>query len=144
MKVAELEVSYLPTHDKSVKITGTVSAVSVLRDMWDDSLMSIQEQFCVLFLNNRNEVLGFRCLNTGTQTASMVDIKLLFSIACKVMAKSIIIAHNHPSGDLKESREDVELTIKIKSAADLLDIRLLDHIILTDVAYNSFMSQISN
>jgi DNA repair protein RadC len=135
--VAEVQVSYKPTHDRTVKITSSDDAHRVLRQMWDADMLEIQEQFCVLFMNNANEVIGFRCLHTGTTTASMVDLKLLLSLGCKMLAHSIIIAHNHPSGNTKVSVADKHMTWKIKDAAEMLDITLHDHIILTSETYVS-------
>lgn len=135
--VAEISVSYSPTYKRKVKITESQTAHKTLRKMWDAQLLNIQEQFCVLFLNNANEVVGFRCLSTGTLTACMLDLKVLFGLACKSLSSGIIIAHNHPSGTTKASQADIDITHKIKRAGDMLDIKLLDHIILTDKTYVS-------
>ncbi|MGY0426431.1 MAG: JAB domain-containing protein [Polaribacter sp.] len=135
--VSEISVSYSHTYKRKIKITDAYSAEKTLRKMWDAQLMSIQEQFCVLFLNNANEVVGFRCLSTGTLTASLIDFRILFGLACKSLSSGIIIAHNHPSGTLKASKADIDVTNKIKRAGEMLDIKLLDHVILTK---NSFVS----
>ena len=139
--VSEISVSYSHTYKRKIKITDAYSAEKTLRKMWDAQLMNIQEQFCVLFLNNANEVVGFRCLSTGGLTATSVDLRILFSIACKSLSSSIIIAHNHPSGTLKASKADIDLTHKIKRAGDMLDISLLDHVILTDKSFVSLAQQ---
>lgn len=139
--VSEIAVSYSPTYKRKIKITDAYSAEKTLRKMWDAQLMNIQEQFCVLFLNNANEVVGFRCLSTGGLTATSVDLRILFSIACKSLSSSIIIAHNHPSGSLKASKADIDLTHKIKRAGDMLDITLHDHLILTQKSFVSLAQQ---
>lgn len=139
--VAEISVSYSPAHKRKIKITNVCSAERTLRKMWDTKLLNIQEQFCVLFLNNSNEVLGFHCLSTGTITSTTVDLRILFGLACKSLATSIIVSHNHPSGNTKPSKEDIELTHKIKHAGEILDIKLLDHIILTNKTYVSLASR---
>lgn len=136
-KVAELEVSYKPIHDRKVKITDSYNSWRVFTKMWDKNLFHIQEQFGVLFLNNANEVLGFRCLNTGTSTETIIDIKLMLSISCKVMATGIILAHNHPSGNTVLSKTDKTLTIRIRQATDLVGIQLIDHLILVHDGYVS-------
>lgn len=135
--VSEISVSYSPTYKRKIKITDAYSAEKTLRKMWDAQLMNIQEQFCVLFLNNANEVVGFRCISTGTLTASLIDLRILFGLACKSLSSGIIIAHNHPSGNLSVSDADIEVTNKIKRASEMLDIKLLDHVILTK---NHFVS----
>lgn len=137
--VSEISVSYSPTYKRKIKITGTKIAHTVIRKMWDVQLINVQEQFCVLFLNNANEVIGFRCLSTGTITASLVDLKILFGIACKALSTGIIVAHNHPSGRLKPSQMDFDVTKKIKEAGEMLDIKLIDHLILTQDDYYSFL-----
>lgn len=139
--VSEISVSYSPTYNKKIKVKGVESAEETFRKMWDTQLMNIQEQFCVLFLNNCNEVVGFRCLSSGTLTSCTVDLKILFGLACKSLSRAIIIAHNHPSGNLKPSQSDINLTKKIKNAAQLLDIKLLDHIILTNNGFFSFVEE---
>lgn len=135
--VSEISVSYSHTYKRKIKVTGADSAHKTLRKMWDTNLLNIQEQFCVLFLNNSNEVVGFRCLSSGTLTASLVDFKILFGLACKSLSSAIIIAHNHPSGKLQPSQGDINVTKKIKEAGNMLDIKLLDHIILTQNDYFS-------
>lgn len=135
--VSEISVSYSHTYKRKIKVTGADTAHKTLRKMWDTNLLNIQEQFCVLFLNNSNEVVGFRCLSSGTLTASLVDFKILFGLACKSLSSAIIIAHNHPSGKLQPSQGDINVTKKIKEAGKMLDIKLLDHIILTQNDYFS-------
>ena len=139
--VSEISVSYSPTYKRKIKITDAESAEKTLRKMWDAQLMNVQEQFCVLFLNNANEVVGFRCLSTGGLTATSVDLRILFSIACKSLSSSIIVAHNHPSGNLTPSKADIDLTNKIKLAGELIDVKLLDHIILTNKNYVSLFNK---
>lgn len=139
--VSEISVSYSHTYKRKIKITDAYSAEKTLRKMWDAQLMNIQEQFCVLFLNNANEVVGFRCLSTGTLTASLIDFRILFGLACKSLSSAIIIAHNHPSGTLKASKADIDVTNKIKRAGEMLDIKLLDHLILTDKSFVSLAQQ---
>ena len=139
--VSEISVSYSHTYKRKIKITDAYSAEKTLRKMWDAQLMNIQEQFCVLFLNNANEVVGFRCLSTGGLTATSIDLRILFSIACKSLSSAIIIAHNHPSGTLKASKADIDITHKIKRAGEMLDINLLDHVILTDKSFVSLAQQ---
>ena len=139
--VSEISVSYSRTYKRKIKITDAISAEKTLRKMWDVKLLNIQEQFCVLFLNNANEVVGFRCLSTGTLTATIIDLKILFALACKSLSTGIIIAHNHPSGKLKPSKADLDLTNKIKQAGELLDVNLLDHIILTQNSYTSLANE---
>lgn len=135
--VSEIAISYSPTRTKNQKLTTAHLTARILRKMWDKNLISIQEQFCVLFLNNNMQVIGFRCLHTGTITSASIDFRILFGIACKSLSTNLIIAHNHPSGSLIPSTGDIEVTLKIKKACDLMQIRLVDHIILTQKGHMS-------
>ncbi len=96
------------------------------------------EEFWVLFLNNSNKVLSKQQFSRGGVTGTMVDIRLIFKKALELLATSIILVHNHPSGNLSVSKEDESLTDKIVSAAQLIDIKVLDHIIIAQHNYTSF------
>jgi DNA repair protein RadC len=96
------------------------------------------EEFWVLYLNNGAKVVYKTQLSKGGITSTVVDIRLLFKIAFEHNATSIILVHNHPSGKLEVSKADEEITQKIKSAAQHLDIQLFDHVIVTENSYLSF------
>lgn len=138
--VPEVKISYTPTkHPVTIKCSDT--AHKLFRQIWDKSLLSIQEQFYVLFLNQANNVLCYRLLGTGSTKSCIVDYKLLVALACKTLAQNVIIAHNHPSGNLKPSKADKQLTWRIIEILHMFDIKLLDHIILTSNGYYSFLDQ---
>ena len=99
------------------------------------------EEFWVLFLNNSNKVLAKQQVSKGGMTATVVDIRLLFKQALELFSVAIIVCHNHPSGKLKPSEADIQLTQKIKNAGNTLDIKLLDHLIITEKAYFSFADE---
>ena len=99
------------------------------------------EEFWVLFLNNSNKVLAKSQMSKGGITATLVDIRLLFKQALEMAAVGIVVCHNHPSGKLEPSQADKQLTQKIKAAAHTLDIKLLDHLIITEKAYFSFADE---
>jgi len=99
------------------------------------------EEFWVLFLNNSNKVLAKLQVSKGGMTATVVDIRLLFKQALELFSVAIIVCHNHPSGKLKPSDADVQLTQKIKNAGNTLDIKLLDHLIIAEKAYFSFADE---
>jgi DNA repair protein RadC len=100
--------------------------------------IELQEEFKVLLLNRANMILGIYNLSKGGVFGTIVDIKLLLAAAIKSNASSMIVAHNHPSGNLKPSVSDKRLTKKIKEGAKLLDVELLDHLIVTKLFYYSF------
>ena len=103
--------------------------------------MDLQETFNVMLLNRANEVLGIYRLSKGSVSGTLVDPKLVFSVALKGLASVIILAHNHPSGTLKPSSADIELTRKLVEGGKLLDIQIVDHIIVTRHGYYSFADE---
>ena len=96
------------------------------------------EEFWILYLNNSNKVITKNQLSKGGITGTLVDVRLVLKKALEVGATALILCHNHPSGTLKPSRADQEITQKLKSAAMSLDIKVLDHLIITEKAYFSF------
>lgn len=99
------------------------------------------EEFWVLFLNNSNKVIHKSQLSKGGMTGTIVDIRMIFKIAFEQNATSIILTHNHPSGKLEASNADKEITQKLKLAGEQLEIRVLDHIIITEKGYLSFQDE---
>jgi DNA repair protein RadC len=99
------------------------------------------EVFAVLFLNRANKINHFEIVSEGGITGTVADPRIILKKALEEDAVSIILCHNHPSGSLKPSRADEELTSKIKEAARFLDIRVLDHIIVSDEGYYSFADE---
>jgi len=96
------------------------------------------EQFWVIYLNRANDIIHREQISSGGVAGTVVDSKIIFKKALEVLASSVILAHNHPSGNTKPSREDIRLTRKIKLAGEALDIKIIDHVIFTDHAYFSF------
>jgi DNA repair protein RadC len=99
------------------------------------------EEFWVLFLNNSNKILFKTQLSKGGMTGTVVDVRIIFKIAFEQNAVAIIITHNHPSGKLQASDADIQITKKIKNAGQQLDIPVLDHIIITETGYYSFVDE---
>ncbi len=96
------------------------------------------EHFYLMTLNRANTIIKMNCISQGGFSATVADPKLIFKCALEQNASSIILAHNHPSGNLKPSQEDLNLTTKISEAGKLLDLSLLDHIIIAGETYTSF------
>lgn len=99
------------------------------------------EEFYILLCNHANKIIDKRHIGTGGIAAVVVDIKKVLLPALEHLASAIILCHNHPSGNLKPSNEDLKLTKRIQEAAHLLDIRVLDHIIIGDMNYYSFADE---
>ena len=99
------------------------------------------EEFWVLMLSQNCKILGKELISKGGLNATVADPKTIFSAALRYSAVNIMLAHNHPSGSLKPSQQDAELTKKISAAGRLLDIKVLDHLIITDSSYYSFADE---
>lgn len=99
------------------------------------------EEFWILYLNNANKIIKSAQLSKGGITGTVVDVRLAFKEALQLGAVGIILAHNHPSGTLKPSQADINLTRKLKTAGESLDIKVLDHLIITEKAYFSFADE---
>ncbi len=143
LKVAEVELIYkskVKASDRP-KISSSKDAFNVLSKSWDENKIELVEQFKIMFLNKANKVLGIFDVSTGGISGTVADPRVIFAAALKANCCAIIISHNHPSGNLKPSRQDEELTQKIKSGGLLLEIQLLDHIIVTAEGYYSFADE---
>ena len=96
------------------------------------------EEFWVLYLNNSNKIIYKDRLSSGGITGTLVDVRVLFKKALELSSVGLILCHNHPSGSLKPSRSDINLTKRIQDAGEILDIKVLDHLLITEKAYFSF------
>jgi DNA repair protein RadC len=99
------------------------------------------EVFAVVFLNRSNKIKHFEIISKGGLTHTIVDPRIVFLKALEVQATSLVLCHNHPSGSLRPSRADEEITAKLKSAGKLLDINVIDHLIVSDEGYYSFADE---
>jgi DNA repair protein RadC len=142
-EVAEIQLIYKSNVKASLrpKISSSRDAYDVLNKNWDEGKIDFVEQFKILLLNRANKVIGIYEVSTGTTTHTVADPRLIFVAAIKSNACKIILSHNHPSGNLMPSQADIQLTKKLKSAGDFLDIAVLDHIILTSESYYSFADE---
>ena len=144
MQVAEIELIYKSKIKASErpKVTTSHDAFKLFKQNWDENKIEFIEQFKVLLLNRNNKVLGIFEVSTGGVTGTVADPKVIFMAALKINACNIIACHNHPSGSLKPSRADEELTQKIKEVGKYLDLPLLDHLIITgEDGYYSFADE---
>jgi len=124
---------------------GKIIAISCSQDVFD-VLQPIlgelpHEEFWIIYLNNSNKILHKEQLSKGGITGTLVDIRLVLKRALERNAVGLVLSHNHPSGSLKPSKVDKELTTKLKRAAEALDIMVLDHLIITEKAYFSFADE---
>lgn len=132
------EIKSVQTDFPSVKITCSSDAADFIRQFYGDDIFIFESAF-VLLLNNNNQTIGFAKISQGGITGTVVDARLVAHYAVNSLAVGVILAHNHPSGNLNPSETDKQLTNKIKEGLKLLDITLLDHIILTGASFTSFV-----
>ncbi len=142
MQVAEIELSYknpVPPSDR-IKVTNSIQVYDVLRNHWSEQI-DLLEEFVILLLDRAQHVLGLHVVSKGGTAGTVVDPKLVFISAIRTKASSIILAHNHPSGNLKPSQADLSLTNRLVQGGTLLDVKVIDHLIITAHGYFSFADE---
>jgi len=139
-KVAEVQVSYKPDYKASErpKISSSKQAYDLLMQQWDLGKIEFLEQSKMILLNRQNRVLGLVDISTGGVSGTILDPKIIFSIALKANTSAIILCHNHPSGNIQPSQSDIKLTNQLKEGGKLLEILVWDHLIITNENYYSF------
>lgn len=140
-KIAEIQISYIPNFQAEYKIENSRKSFELMLEEWNENTLQMQEEVKLLLLNRSNKVLGVYCLAKGGISGCIVDIRIILSVALKSLATGIILIHNHPSGNLKPSSDDIKITKKLKESCKLLDIELLDHLIITKDNYFSFADE---
>ena len=141
VQVNEIKISYQGGIRAKAwkKVTGSQSAAKLVYDHWDKETIGLQECFKVVLMNNANRVKGIYQISQGSITATLVDLRILFAVVLKSVSPAILLTHNHPSGLMRPSQADIQLTEKIKKASGLFDVKLLDHLILApDGGFYSF------
>ena len=133
------ESSGLYEYDQKA-LNNPYAVACMLNDLFDMECLC-EEHFVMLALDSKLRVVGAFDIHTGTINSSVVSIRSIFSRAILCNAKSIIVAHNHPSGIVKPSHEDISITRRIKEAGEILDIKLQDHIIIGEDSYYSFNNE---
>ena len=138
--VSEVELTYKNNvpYNQRQKISNSQGAYEILTNLFPENTMEYRETFIVLYLNRANQVLGYSVISQGGTSNTTVDIKMVIQTALLANASCIMLAHNHPSGNLHPSSDDNRITNRIIEAARLFDITVLDHIIITNESYYSF------
>jgi DNA repair protein RadC len=141
--VSEIELIYKTKVKSSERpqIKSSRDAYKLVLSTWDYNKIEFFEQFKVLLLNQAHKALGIYEISSGGIAGTVVDLRLIFSAALKANATSIMMIHNHPSGNLTASEADKQITRKVKEAGRLLDITLLDSLIITTESYYSFADE---
>lgn len=139
--IAAMELGRRRRSEDVIELTKITSSKAVFEVMQPIIGELPHEEFWVLFLNNSNKILFKAQLSKGGMTGTVVDVRIVFKIALEQNATSIILTHNHPSGKLQASDADIQITKKIKTAGQHLDISVLDHIIITENGHYSFVDE---
>lgn len=139
-KVAEVQITYRPSFKVSerLQISRSQDAYRIFIQEWDSGKIELLEEFKILLLNRRNRVLGIVHISSGGLSGTVADPKVIFTAGLKACASGIILCHNHPSGELDPSGEDIALTRRMKEAGKILDLQILDHLIISNETYYSF------
>lgn len=142
-KITEVELVYHRKQSRKNErfVTQSQTSYEILRAAWDDSKIDLVEHFKILLLRQSNACIGVSHIGTGGMSSCVADAKIIFATALKANACQIILAHNHPSGNLKASGNDIALTQQLVAAAKMLDMKVLDHLILTSEGYLSFADE---
>lgn len=138
--VAALEVGRRRREGEGMKrqqITSSADIYEVMHGLADEP----QEEFWILLLNKANKIIGKYPISKGGVSGTVADLRVIFKLAVENLATSIILCHNHPSGNLKPSDADITLTRKLRDSGNLMDIPVLDHIIVTGSEYYSFADE---
>lgn len=129
-KLPLYELKKLQTEFPKAKITSSGASEEFIRQFYGDDI-EIFESFFLLLLNNSNNTIGYAKISQGGITGTVVDVRIIAKYAVDSLATSVILAHNHPSGKTEPSRADRNITNKIKKGLEILDIRVLDHLVLS-------------
>lgn len=139
--IAAIELGRRRRKDEGIlrkKITSSSDVFQIFQPKMGDLPF---EEFWVLLLNRANKVIGEEMISRGGVSGTVADTKIIFKSALEKLASSIILIHNHPSGNLQPSSQDIQLTNKMKEAGKCMDIAVLDHLIVTDSGYFSFADE---
>lgn len=138
--INEIELKYIPRKERiNTIINSPAKTYETLMHLWNPDTIGLFEEFKILYLNRANQLIGVYNHSKGGIAGTLVDVRLIVGMALKCAASGIILAHNHPSGNLKPSINDEEMTRRIKSCCDLFEIVLLDHFIIMHNGYYSFV-----
>jgi DNA repair protein RadC len=136
---SKIEIHYTRPHINQMhNITGAEDANNLLRKYINSNQLDLRECFWVILLTTSNRVLAISEVASGTTRGVQTNIKYIMQLALLVNASALIVAHSHPSGNLNISKSDIKETIKLKQLAQLMEITLLDHIIITSESFLSF------
>ena len=137
----QISVSYKDTDtSKRIVVKSSQTSYDIFKEAYEEC-MQHHEECWVMFLNHGGKLLGLSCISKCGISQTVVDIRIILQTALLAHASGIILSHNHPSGNIVASSSDNAITSKLKKACEILDIRLLDHIILSESGYMSYSDE---
>lgn len=140
--IDEIKISYSNiSYDKRIKILDSATAYASFKDSWNLETIELFEEFKIILLNHASEALGIYTVSKGGISSTVVEIRHILFVALKTNSTGIILAHNHPSGNLKPSSSDIKITERLHEACKVMDLNLMDHIILSKQSYFSFTDE---
>jgi len=144
MQIEEVKLTYknkLRAHERP-KISCPEDAYKVFLESWDHDQIELLEECKAMFLDRQLRLMSIASISKGGLSGTVVDLRLVFAMALKRRANSLILAHNHPSGNLKPSQADIDLTRQFQKAGEILQLPVEDHLIVTTEGYTSILSYI--
>jgi DNA repair protein RadC len=136
MNIKYLELKKNKTDFPRIKIENSKQAADFIKQFYSDDI-GIFESFFILLVDRSHKTMGYAKISQGGVAGTVVDVKIVCKYAVDFLASGVILAHNHPSGNIQPSTADIEITKKIKTALNFLDVKTLDHIILTEESHYS-------
>lgn len=136
--VPEIRISYKPRRSKQHTVANSLDAYGIIQHFFNRDTIELLEETLMLLFDRNNQLLGWTRLGIGGMHNSVIDQRLIFGIALKAGASAIMLAHNHPSGNLEPSKEDIVVTQQIKDGCHILGLLFYDHLIVAKRGYFSF------
>lgn len=138
--ISQFELKKVQTDFPQVKISSSQDSYDFIKKFYSDDI-EIFESFFILLLNRQNVTMGYAKISQGGVAGTIIDKKIISKYVVDSLASGVILAHNHPSGNLKPSNADIKMTRQIKEVVELLDSNVLDHLIVTNDSYFSFADE---
>lgn len=139
-KISLFELKKIQSEFPQIIIKSEDAAYEFIKQFFLDDLEIFESAF-ILLLNRANKTIGYAKISQGGISSTVIDVRLIAKYAVDSLASAVILAHNHPSGNIEPSQVDIQLTKKIKEGLNFLDIKLLDHLILGPSSYFSMNEQ---
>ena len=136
----EVQARYRPTNVSRFKVSNSADVNSQIRDLWPVDIEH-REAMVSVYLNRANNIVGYSIISIGSISGAICDVKMVFQHGLLCNASAVILVHNHPSGNLKPSTADIDITKKIIKAGSIIEIRVLDHLIITKEGYCSLADE---